>query len=143
MSSLPERYLEVDVTKWVHAHEETLGTKPKRWLQDPTSGSYWLMKDTTFNTHADGRRFAKGDDWSERIACGVAAGLELPAAIVELAFARAKPAPRLGVISRSVLISGESLVHGNELLAEIGAGATDPHDRAGWLQLAGGPLGAR
>ncbi|MEQ8717370.1 MAG: hypothetical protein RIE08_07135 [Acidimicrobiales bacterium] len=43
------RYDEVDVSSWQRAHEEMLGTKPKRWLFDPDAETYWLMKDVTFN----------------------------------------------------------------------------------------------
>ncbi len=47
-------------------HEEPLGTKPKRWLQDPVTSEYGLMKDVTSNRRADGSSYQKGDDWAER-----------------------------------------------------------------------------
>ena len=123
---------EIDVTDWAIDAVEQLGTKPKRWVLEPSTQARWLMKDTTFNTRADGSRYAKGDDWAERIATEVADGLGLPAARTELALARAGDAVANGVISRMVLADGESLVHGNELLAEIGVAGESSHDRAGY-----------
>ncbi|MCP3877509.1 MAG: hypothetical protein GY701_03830 [Sulfitobacter sp.] len=117
---------------WQRAHEETLGTKPKRWLQDPRSQQFWLMKDRTFNHRSDGSNYAKGDDWAERVACAVAQHLGLPAAQVELATGGPGTGSPLGVISRTVLDGDESLVHSNELLAEIGAAGISPHDRTGY-----------
>lgn len=71
-------YAEIDVTAWPLERSESLGTKPKRWLRDPETRQRWLMKDTTYNTSADGRRSPKGDDWAERIATGVAECLDVP-----------------------------------------------------------------
>ena len=109
-------YAEVDVTGWSMDGPESVGTKPKRWLQDPESGQRWLMKDATYSAQADGTRYRKGDDWSERIATGVADILGVPAARTELALAEPRGEKRLGVLSRSVLEAGEELVLGNELL---------------------------
>lgn len=78
------RYVEIDVSERELSGDEPLGTKPKRWLVNPATGERWLMKDATFNRLADGSEYRKGDDWAERIACGVAAVLDLPAARVEL-----------------------------------------------------------
>lgn len=122
----------VDVSTWPRAHEETLGTKPKRWLQQPDTGDYWLMKDVTFNKRADGSTYAKGDDWAERIAFGIAEKVGLPAATIELADGGHGPETAQGVISRTVLTEGESLIHGNELLEETGVIGDDPHDRTGY-----------
>lgn len=79
-----ESYVQVDVTDWPIASREPLGTKPKRWLRDP-EGDRWLMKYTTYNRRHDGTQHPKGDDWSERIANGVAQRLGVPAARTELA----------------------------------------------------------
>ncbi|MEO1061940.1 MAG: HipA domain-containing protein [Actinomycetota bacterium] len=125
-------FREVDVSMWGRAHEETLGTKPKRWLHDPVADEFWLMKDVTFNRRADGTTYAKGDDWAERVAGAVAEALGLPAAVVELATGGPGADTSVGVISRSLLSTDESLVHGNELLAEIGVSGDDPHDRTGY-----------
>lgn len=127
-----DRYAEIDVSGWEPAHEETLGTKPKRWLRDPDTRTYWLMKDGTFNRRRDGSMHQKGDDWAERIASEVARLLELPAAHVELATGGPGAQTALGVISRSIRDEDETLIHGNELLAEIGVAGDDPHDRTGY-----------
>ncbi len=132
MNPADRTFAEIDVSGWSYEHEEPLGSKPKRWLRDPDSGTYWLMKDATFNKRSDGSVYRKGDDWAERIGCAVAETLALPAADVELAAGGPGAQTALGVISRSVLLAGESLVHGNELLAEVGVSGTDPYDRTGY-----------
>jgi len=109
-------YMEVDVSTWLPAGSESVGTKPKRWLRDPESDIRWLMKDATHNTRADGTSSRKGDDWAERIATGVADRLDLPAARTEMAIRHGPERIRLGVISKEVLNPGEQLVLGNELL---------------------------
>ncbi len=114
------RFDEVDVSGWQRAHEETLGTKPKRWLLDPNTETFWLMKDVTFNRRNDGSTYQKGDDWAERIVAEVARLLDLPAAQVELATGGPGAQTRQGIISRSICASEETLIHGNELLAESG-----------------------
>ena len=43
------------------------------------------MKDVTVNERHDGTSYPKGDDWSERVANGIAGCLGLPAACTELA----------------------------------------------------------
>ncbi len=122
----------IDVSAWVPAHEETLGTKPKRWLQNPSTDVYWLMKDTTFNRRKDGSLYPKGDDWSEWIASRVARHLGLPAAQVEFADGGPGAETARGIITLSFLADGESLLHGNELLEEIGITGSDTHDRMGY-----------
>ena len=121
-------YAEIDVTDWPLNRSEPLGTKPKRWLRDPRSGTRWLMKDATYNPRADGTTYRKGDDWAERIATGVADCLGLPAARTELAVRQMDGENRLGVISRSVLNDDEDLVLGNELLAQ----PVSHHAKAGY-----------
>lgn len=125
-------YAEIDVTGWPLERSESLGTKPKRWLRDPETRQRWLMKDTTYNTSADGRRSPKGDDWAERIATGVAECLDVPAARTELATRRIGSEHRRGVISLSILEEHEALVLGNELLAQ----PVYRHDRAGYTVAA-------
>lgn len=117
-----EHYGEVDVTDWPVVGDEALGTKPKRWLKDPQDGHRWLMKDCTYSQRNDGTRYRKGDDWSERIANGVAQRLGLPAAPTELAVRRIGDTRVHGVISKSVVREREDgtieedLVDGNQLL---------------------------
>ena len=121
-----ERYIEVDVTGWHVLGDESLGTKPKRWLRDPVARDRWLMKDATYSQRNDGKRYRKADDWSERIANGIATRLGLPAARTELAIARVGGDPVYGVISKSILVapsdddthSEEELVDGSELLPD-------------------------
>lgn len=118
-----ERYPVFDVTDWEALRREQLGTKPKRWILDP-DGNRWLMKFTTDNQRSDGTSYRKGDDWSERVANGVAGRLGVPAARTELALDRAAEAPGYGIISKSVLAppsgdppqSPEELIHGNQLV---------------------------
>ena len=120
----PDRFSEIDVSDWLIAGDETLGTKPKKWLRHPDTGERWLMKYVTGNRNADGSEYPKGDDWSERVANGVALRLEIPAARTELAFEHLSET-RFGVISGSVLAphdnggrATEELVPGNELLPQ-------------------------
>ena len=125
-------YAEIDVTAWPLERSESLGTKPKRWLRDPKTQQRWLMKDTTYNTSADGQRSPKGDDWAERIATGVAECLDIPAARTELATRWVSSENRRGVISLSILDEREELVLGNELLAK----PVYRHDRAAYTVTA-------
>lgn len=127
---MPE-FAEVDVTDWLAAGIEQLGTKPKHWREDP-DGATWLFKEVTWNRRADGSSYAKGDDWSERVAGAVADELGLPAARVELALRRDDGSVTYGVISKKVLVDNETLIHGNELLAEIGISGTSAKDRSGY-----------
>ncbi len=122
---------EIDVTDWQAGGIEQLGTKPKYWLVDPDS-TLWLFKEVTSNPRADGSTYDKGDDWSERVAGAVAQELGLPSAQVELAVVRHGAVEVRGVISRMVLGDSQSLIHGNELLAEIGVVGQSPRDRAGY-----------
>jgi hypothetical protein len=118
----------VDVTAWAPAGVEYLGTKPKQWLQSP-SGDLWLWKESTIHHDVRHGPFRKGDDWSEVVACRVGHCLGVPVAEVELA----TRGDRFGVVSRKVFDDDtETLVHGNELLAEIGVVPEDPHDRTGY-----------
>ena len=120
------RYEEVDVTDWAIWREEAQGTKPKRWLIEPETDVGWLLKLSTWNRLHDGTVYRKGDDWSERVACGAAMELGLPAARTELALSRSGGRLEYGVISRDVrsesregvAARGEELIDGNELLAE-------------------------
>ena len=118
-----DHYSEIDVSDSPNAGDETLGTKPKKWLRDPESGERWLMKYVTDNRNADGSEYPKGDDWSERVANGVAQRLEIPAARTELAVECDGEGKRFGIISGSVLSphdargrKREELIAGNELL---------------------------
>ena len=118
----------VDVTSWEPADEEQLGTKPKHWLRAP-NGELWLWKESTIHHDLRHGSFRKGDDWSEVVAARVGRRLGVPVARVELATRGA----RFGVISRKVSDDeAEALVHGNELLDEIGVGTGAPHDRSGY-----------
>ncbi len=122
---------EIDITDWLAGGIEQLGTKPKRWMVDPAE-DMWLFKEVTRNRRADGSTYAKGDDWSERVAAVVAQDLGLPAAQVQLALHRAGDSVTYGVISKKVLGDTESLIHGNELLAESGISGQTPKDRTGY-----------
>lgn len=125
---------EIDVSDWPQAGQETLGTKPKRWLEQPDAGVYWLMKDRTENRRKDGTSFPKGDDWAERVASAVAGVLGLPAAETELVVVHTGDESTYGVISRSVLTSrtDERLAHGNELLADAGFDVGAGKNRRGY-----------
>lgn len=104
----------VDVTNWPPAYEEPLGTKPKEWLQHPQTAELWLWKEATWHT-GDGVQLRRGDDWAEKVAAAVGTRLGVPVATVELATRD----ERAGVISRRVLVDGQQLAHGNELLPEV------------------------
>lgn len=98
-------------------HDEELGTKPKFWIE--MDGHQWLFKEARANT---------GEDWSEKLAFEFAMLMGIPAAYVELAEFDGKR----GTISRSFLNrdKGESLIHGNEILAGLVLGY-DPQKRFG------------
>lgn len=131
MSSPAERssdqFVVLDVTEWRAGGEEQLGTKPKQWLRDP-SDRLWLWKAATRNASSTGG-YRKGDDWAERIATEIARSMSIAVALTELA----ERARLFGTVSCSVVdAESERLVHGNELLAEVGVAGSDPHDRTGY-----------
>ena len=82
--------------------DEQLGSKNKFWFE--MDGQLWLFKWAREHT---------GEDWAEKIAAEVARRIGLSAARVELAEYQG----RRGSISLSFVEKGESLVHGNEILA--------------------------
>ena len=125
-------FVEVEISAWEPVYDEPLGTKPKMWLLDPESNSEWLFKQCTVNRGSDLVEYRKGDDWAERIATAVAVNLGLPVAVAELATVDRGDDCDFGIISRKVLAENESLIHGNELLAEIGVRGDDPKDRTGY-----------
>ncbi len=84
------------------ATTEPLGTKYKFWYHDPVFGLS-LFKEGRPNT---------GENWAEKIACGLAELLDLPHAHYELASYQ----ERRGVLSPTLIALGERIVHGNELL---------------------------
>jgi hypothetical protein len=102
----------VAIEQWVTSEsgdpgEEPLGTKEKFWVMDP-NGTQWLFK---YARERDDR--VRDEDWAECLVRMLAGLLEVPTAEVRLATCDAKR----GVISRSVVPSGQRLEHGNELLA--------------------------
>ena len=125
---------ECDVSMWRVIGDEVLGTKPKRWLSPPnsTAETPWLMKDRTFSESARFGRYPKGDDWSERVAAGIAQVMEIPAAQVELASKSTTGHPDLiGVVSKRIHDDAGSLVHGNELLHQY-RGTSNAWDMTGY-----------
>lgn len=87
---------------------EQMGTKYKFWYQDDHLGLS-LFKEGRPNT---------GENWAEKLACELAAVLGMPHAYYELATWRDK----LGTVTPSLVVEGERIVHGNELLAVIHSG---------------------
>lgn len=89
---------------------EAMGSKPKFWYRIPGEEARWLFK------------YPQGDSgqhWAEKIAAEVAACLDIPHAVVELAEYRGSR----GSASKSFAVRGQFLVHGNEVLA-----VTMPYD---------------
>lgn len=125
-------FAEVDISGWTPDRIEPLGTKAKMWMVDPATQDAWLFKATTSNTRADGSAYLKGDDWAERVATEVATRLGLPAASTELAYKGIDGERSLGVISKKVLSDSETLIHGNELLADVGVIGEGARDRQGY-----------
>ncbi len=122
----------IDISGWEPAGDEYLGTKPKQWVRD-SENRLWLWKESTFNVDRLGQPYRKGDDWSEVIAARLGAALGVPVATVQLAVR----VDRCGVVSRRVFDDdADSLVHGNELLADAGVVPRHAHDRAGYTVAA-------
>lgn len=108
---MAEPYPIVDVTAWLVASDEVLGSKPKVWLE-ADGGVRWLYKER--------HRNHTGDDWAEKIASEVAARLGIPHATVELARRNGSR----GIITRDLVqeLGGQELVLGNSLLVEADPG---------------------
>lgn len=99
----------MDDASWtrVDEEEEPLGTKDKFWVQEG-DGTRWLFK---FAREKHG--LVRGEDWAEWLVHGLANLMGVPSACVR----PATSGGRRGIISRSVVTSGQRLEHGNELLA--------------------------
>jgi hypothetical protein len=98
----------IDVTE-VPERDETIGSKTKFWFR--REGKLWLFKQARAGT---------GEDWAEKLAAEVAALLELPHAVVELAV----HGQSRGIVSLD-FTEGHAkghLAHGNELLFEADPG---------------------
>lgn len=99
----------LDVSTWVVARDESLGSKRKAWLIEPGANRLWLFKHLTTPE--------VGEDWAEKIASEVAAALHLPHATVELATLRGER----GCVSLD-LTEGRSqgdLLLGRSLMREV------------------------
>ena len=98
----------IDVTE-VPERYETIGSKTKFWFR--RGDKLWLFKQA---------RAATGEDWAEKLAAEIAALLELPHAIVELAVHQ----QNRGIVTLD-FTDGHArghLAHGNELLFEADPG---------------------
>lgn len=94
-------------------YDEDLGSKTKFWFQ--REEKRWLFKETQF-IKAPNWIEKTGEDWSEKLAAEIAARLDIPAAVVELASFQGKD----GCASLSFLDPEKRtayLIHGNEILA--------------------------
>jgi len=101
--------LEIDPT-WRRGVED-MGSKPKFWFR--YRDAMWLFKQARENT---------GEHWAEKVASEIGGLLSLPTHDVVLATYEGLQ----GCAVRSFLKPGQSLIHGNELLA----GAIDGYDKA-------------
>lgn len=88
---------------------ESLGSKDKFWF----GGGQRLFKAV---------RNQSGEDWAERVTADIAGLLGLPHAQYELAVWERGGLPVQGVVSQNFCSKGESLILGNELLAEVDPG---------------------
>ncbi|HZG42418.1 MAG TPA: hypothetical protein VEY93_05610 [Longimicrobium sp.] len=84
---------------------EQMGTKRKFWFRHPDLG--WCLFKLA--------RPETGEDWSEKVACEIAGVFELPHARYEMAEWSGQP----GSMSVSMLAGLETLIHGNELIAQL------------------------
>jgi hypothetical protein len=87
---------------------ESAGGDEKVWLGG--GGARWLFKPRT-----EHEGWCQGEDWAEKVTTDLAATLQVPVAVVELAVRDG----RRGTISRDVAPSGWELQHGSLLLSEV------------------------
>ena len=92
---------------------EAMGSKSKFWYRRPEEDVAWLFKHPRPNT---------GEHWAEKIAAEVAASLQIPHAVMELATVE----DERGSVTESFARKGRSLYHGNQLLE----GIADDYDPA-------------
>ncbi len=97
----------IDVTNWVRARDEAMGSKPKVWFRAPDE-RFWLFKYPRPNS---------GEHWSEKVAAEIAQELALPHAVVELAVCDGQ----VGALCLDFTEGGDigNLFHANELLVEL------------------------
>lgn len=106
----------IQITAEMIRADEQMGSKDKFWVElpDQQGGGRWLFKEP---------RSTPGniEHVAEKLAQEIASLLKVPCARIELG----EFGQRRGTLSRSVLGEGESLVHGNEIIA----GRVDGYDR--------------
>jgi hypothetical protein len=101
--------LEIDPT-WRRGIED-MGSKPKFWFR--YQDGMWLYKQARENT---------GEHWAEKVASEIAELIGLPTHETLIATYEG----RVGCAVRSFLKPGQTLIHGNELLA----GAIEGYDKS-------------
>lgn len=103
--------MQVDTWQGDTDQEENLGSKEKFWRVDP-AGNQWLFKRARIDTR-DGT--VSGEDWAECLVHELSTLIGIPTAHANLA----EYGGKRGVVSKQLLTVGQTLIHGNELLAVV------------------------
>jgi hypothetical protein len=109
----------LDVSDWAIRGVEQVGSTRNLWLEEPSTGRFWLHKDTVIPSNG----IEQGEDWSEVVSTQVARLLGVPCASTRLC----SRAGRRGSISRSILPSGHSLWEGIVVLERADVTGYFPH----------------
>ncbi|MFT5815119.1 MAG: hypothetical protein ACI9VT_002890, partial [Psychroserpens sp.] len=94
---------------------EQMGTKSKFWYTDSQTGKEYLFKSIHTEDQNGNPIKRKGEDWAEKIACGVAELLNIPHANYDLAYYNGER----GVRSEKFTNSGDNMFFGNELIEHV------------------------
>jgi hypothetical protein len=94
---------------------EQMGTKKKFWYTDSQTGKEYLFKSVNTEDNNSNPITRKGEDWAEKIACGVAELLNIPHANYDLAYHKGER----GVRSEKFTNSGDNMFFGNELIEHV------------------------
>lgn len=94
---------------------EQMGTKSKFWYTDSTTGEEYLFKSIHTEDRQGNPVERTGEDWAEKVACGVAEALGIPHAHYDLAAYKGQR----GIRSKKFTVSGENMFFGNQLIEHV------------------------
>ncbi|MEM6230439.1 hypothetical protein [Shewanella scandinavica] len=94
---------------------EQMGTKSKFWYTDSKTGEEFLFKSIHTEDRQGNPIERKGEDWAEKIACGIAEALGIPHAHYDLANYQGKR----GIRSKKFTDTGDNMFFGNQLIEHV------------------------
>jgi hypothetical protein len=104
---------------------EQMGTKQKFWYTDSDTGEQYMFKSIHTEDGMGNKVERNGEDWAEKIACELAAALEIPSAHYELA----RYNEERGVRTKQFTDDGDNMFFGNHLIEYIAIAIDTPLEK--------------